>query len=138
MGTETCKRCNHLTKGYILHTERSGTSEGIKTSLGCINRFFIFHIYGSRSNQQIAMNRRAHKNTFAHLGRQLKNCMRYMLACIFVQQHIFTFSCCNMQLMFADHIIQCICINTGCIDDNFRCFCLFFAAVSMCHCQLIA
>ena len=69
MGTETCKRCNHLTKGYILHTERSGTSEGIQSGLGCINRFFIFHIYGSRSNQQIAVNRRSNQDTFSHFTR---------------------------------------------------------------------
>ena len=121
VGSKSCKRGNHLTKGNIFHCFRTLGNYFVKSCSGCIGSFLILNINRCRTHNQISVYSRRYQNAFSIFSRQGKNGMIYMLSCRLIQQTVVSPSWCNRKLPVTDHIVNLICINACCIHHT-SCF----------------
>ena len=115
MGSQPCKRSNHLTKRQIWNTSHCFLCHFIQTCFCGIRSFFFLNIHSRWPHQKIAVSSRCHQDSFPVCSRYLKDRMVYGCARFFVQQIILSLPWCNTDLFFTDHIVKNIRINTRCI-----------------------
>ncbi len=120
MGTKSGKRSDHGPHRQILYVLAGFLNHLIQPFSGSVASLFVLRIHGSRSHQQIPVHRRRHQNAFAVLTRQGKDHSRYMAARRFVQQTVIPSARCDPDLLFADHIVDHIRVDTGRIDYALR------------------
>ena len=118
MSPKPCKPCDHLPKRNVFHTARCLSSDFFDALHSRIRSLFVFDIHCRRTHQKISMNSRCHKDSFSKFSGQRKHCVADMPSCRLIQQEILSFSRRNMYLLFTDHIVEYICIHSGCIDDH--------------------
>ena len=80
------------------------------------------------------MNGRCNQYAFSHFAWKIKNGVAYMGAGGLIKQEVFPFSSSDMDVFFACHGTDCICIYSGSVDNCFcgECLlirCYFVAAV---------
>src|SRR5699024_3904947 len=84
-----------------------------------IDSFLIFNILCCRAYQKVSMYSRCDQHALSHLCRELKDCMRHKITCLFIQKTILSFSGSNGKLSGTDPVVPYICVNSCCIDYTF-------------------
>ena len=73
-----------------------------------------------RSAEQITVHSRTYQNTLSKFPRQRKHRMPHMVSRLLVIQEILPFSRCDMDFLFAHHIMENIRIDSCRVDDTSR------------------
>ena len=118
MSTQSGKRSDRLSAVQGIHTVASQVQNLRQSLCRGVHILLIRNILRCRTYQQIAMDSRSYKDTFTHFRGLLENSGIYQIATIFVHQTILTSPRYDADLLFADHIVDFIRIDTCRIDDD--------------------
>ena len=118
MSTQSGKRSDRLSAVQGIHTVASQVQNLRQSLCRGVYILLIRNILRCRTYQQIAMDSRSYKDTFTHFRGLLENSGIYQITTIFVHQTILTSPRYDADLLFADHIVDFIRIDTCRIDDD--------------------
>ena len=118
MSTQSGKRSDRLSAVQGIHTVASQVQNLRQSLCRGVHILLVWNILRCRTYQQIAMDSRSYKDTFTHFGGLLENSGIYQITTIFVHQTILTSPRYDADLLFADHIVDFIRIDTCRIDDD--------------------
>ena len=118
MSTQSSKRSDRLSAVQGIHAVASQVQNLRQSLCRGVHILLIRNILRCRTYQQIAMDSRSYKDTFTHFGGLLENSGIYQITTIFVHQTILTSARHDADLLFTDHVVDFIRIDTCRIDDD--------------------
>jgi len=118
MSSQSGKRGDGLSAVQRVHTVTSQIQNLRQSLCRGVHILLIRNILCCRTYQQIAMDSRSYKDTFTHFGGLLENSGIYQITTIFVHQTILTSARHDTDLLFTDHVVDFIRIDTCRIDND--------------------
>ena len=132
MSTKTTKLCDDCALVECWNGHKCLCKCFAKFFDGCVYVVFVKTVCCSWANQDVAVSSWCNQDTLTHLCGLLEQRVVSKVTNGFVHQHVVALARLNLILAFADEVVDFVCKQTCCVNNN---FCLFGVAICTSNCK---